>query len=393
MRLVNALASHQKCVSRVGVPCVFYLEHIMNFGIFDAVKDIGRFLLPASVLGVDIGTASVKVVQLSRKRGRPVLENYGILGTRSYLEHQNQAIQTSSLKAVEKDVVALLKILLKEMRIKQGKAVVAVPSFVAFITPLEIPLLSPQETKKAISFQARQYIPLPPSEVTIDWFTVGKFQHPRGPLYQRALLMGIPNDFVRGYQAIFRKAGLTLATVELESLAVVRALGPFSAPTMIIDFGAESTNVMVAEGERLVSNGQTDYGGSYLTQALSRSLGVSMNRAEDLKRRRGLKGEGGELELSTLMLSFLDVILQECEHAKKTYEERHGKKVERLVLVGGGANLIGIEQYFGGQLGLAVTAPAGLTKTAYDPKLEAIAPLLNRELSVALGLALRQILS
>ena len=124
-------------------------------------------------MGVDIGTASIKIAELSRKEERPVLTNYGILETKEYLTHPNQVIQSSSLKISEKETAETLKILLREMKTKSRIAVGSIPAFTAFTTMLDMPVLSPEETRKAVEFQAPQYIPLPMSEVAVDWVKAG----------------------------------------------------------------------------------------------------------------------------------------------------------------------------------------------------------------------------
>ena len=73
----------------------------MKLGIGDFFSDIFNFLNAGTVLGVDIGTTSIKVVELSKKKNNFKLVNYGILETKNYLNQPNQVIQTSSLKLVD----------------------------------------------------------------------------------------------------------------------------------------------------------------------------------------------------------------------------------------------------------------------------------------------------
>ncbi len=366
----------------------------MKLGITDFFSDVSNFFKSGSVLGVDIGTVSVKIAELSEKRGKLRLENYGILETKNYLSLPNQVIHTGALKIVEKDAIGLLKIVLREMRPKTKIALASLPSFAVFMTTLDMPLLSKEETAKAIGFQASRYIPLPINMVSIDWFKIEEFQNARGERGQRIILVGIPNEIIKKYRYIFGALGLKLVTLEVESMALIRALAfQDKAVTLIVDIGAESTNVAVSENGALKYNGETDYGGVYLTQALSRGLGVSVYRAEELKRRRGLLGEGGEFELSTLILPFLDVILQEIKYVKDTYERRFEKKVNRLMFAGGGAKLLGLEKYFSEQLGLPVIPSAALQGIERSVELEPMVKDLNKSLAVAIGLARKYFIS
>jgi type IV pilus assembly protein PilM len=361
----------------------------MRLNFLGFFKDIANFLRAGSVLGVDIGTTSIKMAEISKKGDGFRLVNYGILETKKYLEHPNQAIQTGSLEIAEKEAVNLLNILLNEVKPKSKTVVASIPAFSSFVVPLDMPLLSAKETADTISFQAKQYIPLPEGAVSVDWIKVDEFENEKGVKFQRLILIGIPSGIIRKYKEIFKGVGLRLVALELETLALARAFGSLGEPTLVVDIGGEATNISVIEGGVLKHSSVSDYGGIHLTKGLSQSLGLSVVRAEELKRRRGLTGIEGETELSTLILPFLDVIIQETRYALDSYERRYGKKAEKIVLVGGGANLLGIEKYFGNQMNLSVTEPPALDGFEYSSDLETAVKSLRHELPTAIGLAKR----
>ncbi len=364
----------------------------MKIGSFftDFFRDIGNFFRSGTVLGVDIGTASVKCAELGVTQERLKLLNYGILESKEYLIHPNRAIQTSSLSISESDAAALLKAALLEMKPKAKIAVGSIPAFAAFTTVLDMPLLSKEETTKAVLFQAPQHIPLPIKEVALDWMKVDEFDTPERTRYQRIFLIAIPEAIIRSYKTIFRNAGLQLIALEVDGLALTRGLFPTGTPpALLIDLGAETTNMFVIEGQNVQYAGESDYGGIYLTQAIGRSLGITPMRAEELKRRKGLLKGGAESELSTLTLPYLDVILQEVSHVREVYERRYAKKVERIMLVGGAANLLGIEKYFSAETGLPAVSPNAFRGMEYDLRLEPVVRELQNELPVAIGLAKR----
>ncbi len=365
----------------------------MKFGQFtsDFFRDIGNFFHAGTVLGVDIGTSSIKFVELGKRKEAPALLNYGMIESKEYLMRPNRAIQTSSLKISEHETTALLASLLKEAKPKTKIAVASIPSYAAFTTIIDIPRISKEETEKAVLFQAPQYIPLPVKEVALDWIKIDEYETPERETYQRIMLIAIPQVLIHAYKTIFHDAGLNLAALEMDGLALARALfrGEGRVPTLLIDMGAEATNMFVIENGAVQYTGQTDYGGIYLTQAIARSLGITATRAEELKRRRGLLKGGAESELSTLTLPYLDVILQEVGHVRDVYERRYGKKVQRIMLVGAAANLLGVEKYFSAETGLPSIAPSAFRAVQYDLQLEPFLGELEREFSVALGLAER----
>jgi len=360
----------------------------INF-VTDFFRDIANFFRSGSVLGIDIGTSAIKAVEVFKKGDALRLQNYAILETKSYLERQNRVIQTSSLKISENDGAYLLGALLREMKPSAGIAVASLPAFASFITVLEMPLLSKTETDRAVAFQARQFIPIDVQQVYIEWFRIEEFQDEGGNKSQRIMLLGIPKDIIARYKSVFKAAKIKIAAFEIESLALVRSLAPRAdgAPTLIVDIGAYATNIIVSEGDIMRFGGETDYGGVHLSHALSRGLGVSVFRAEELKRRRGLIGSGGEIELSTSMLPFLDVIIQEVRHVKASYERRYGKVPGQAIFAGGGSNLLGLEKYIERELGVKAVFPPKLSGLSYIPEIEPISGPLTRSLGVAIGLA------
>lgn len=363
----------------------------MVMGVFSTfVEDMKNWFSSGRILGVDIGTASIKLVELSRGKGTVNLSGYGILETKDYLDRGNAAIQTSSLKIGERETIELLKLLVREVKPKTNRVVASIPSFASFFAPLEMPSLSPSETAKSIAFQSRQYIPLPEDQVTIDWTVTGRGENDRGQPYQRVLLTGVPKSTILSYQRIFKAAGLSIAALEVETQAIGRVIPVESRAVMILDIGAMSTEVIIVANGVANEVGQSDYGGHTLTQAVARSLTISPRRAEELKRRRGLSSLKGEYELSTSLYPFIDVILQECRRVRAAYERRSGSKVEQFSIAGGGGNLQGIERYISSQLSLPYV-PLSVVgeKIRLNDELGGITPQLNRELATALGLALR----
>ncbi len=345
-------------------------------------------------LGVDIGTTSIKVVEVGSGKDRPRIVNYGLLEANSYLAHANKALQTSTLKLFEEEIIDLLRSLLKEMKPGTTNAIASLPVFSAFMTILDLPDMKPFEVQKTMEFQAPQYIPLPITEVGYDWMKVGEFKDDKGFVHQQVLLISVPKEQIKRYQEICTAAGLHLRALELESLSLVRILiGADPTPTLIIDIGSRSTNISFAEQGQLKFSSQSDFAGASLTQALSSSLQVNPLRAEELKKERGIVNtEGANYELSTVMLPFLDAILNEVKKARFHYENQFpmAPKAERAIISGGGANLLGIEKYFQGILEIPVVKASPFLRFEYPPQLAPFVSELNPFFSVALGLALRE---
>ncbi len=301
-----------------------------------------------SYLGVDIGTTSIKAVEVSKGKTIPRLINYGLLETQSALLRANTALQASTLKLFDKDVVEFLKIVIAKMKPRSKNVVASLPAFSAFTIVFSLPDMEPKEMEQAVAYQARQYKPLPISEVALDWSKVGEIEDENGAKQNQILLISVPQEQIKKYQRIFSEAGLSLRALEVESLALVRsAIGNDPTPTLLADIGSLSTGIMVVDGGQLKYSGQTDFSGSSLTQALATSLNINPLRAEELKKERGIIGTGANYELSTIMLPFIDAIINEVRRAEFSYKNQFpkAKPIERIMLTGGGSNLLGIEKY------------------------------------------------
>lgn len=346
----------------------------------------------SSYLGVDIGTTSIKVVEVKGGKDKPRVVNYGFLESSAYLSRANQALQASNLKIFERDIVELLKAVVKEMGTGTKTALASLTPFSVFTTVLDFPQMEPKEVEKAMVYQAKQYVPLPLSEVALDWLKVGEYQDDKGFFHQKILLISVPKEQIEKYQRIFKLAGLTLKALEIESLSVARIFGGDPTPTVIVDIGSRSTNIVFLEKGQLMWNAQTDFASASLTQALTASLGINPLRAEELKKERGIVGTGPNYELSTIMLPFLDAIISEVKKAQFVYAEQFpmAAKAERVVLSGGGANLLGIEKYCEREFGMPVVKAAPFLQFEYAPEIGPLVAELNPVMSIALGLGMKE---
>ncbi len=347
--------------------------------------------LSSSLLGVDIGTTSIKAAEVRRGSKGPSVVNYGLLESSGYLARANQALQTSGLKIFEEGAVEMLKALIGEMGSSATDAVASIPPFEAFTTLLDFPAMKPEEIQQAIVYQARQYVPFPIDQVALDWMKVADYTDDKGFAHQKILLVSVPQEEIKKYQRIFQKAGLTLKTLELESLSIARLLGGDPVSSIIVDIGSRSTNIVFLERGIMAWGAQSDFAAASLTQALATSLGINPLRAEELKKERGILGTGPSYELASIMIPFLDAIVNEVKKAQFSYIQQFpaASKAERVILAGGGANLLGVEKYFEKEMGIPVVKAAPFAKFEYPQDIVPFVPELNPLMSVALGLGMK----
>jgi type IV pilus assembly protein PilM len=341
-------------------------------------------------LGIDIGTTSIKLVELQKTKQKIELTNYGILEKYGHLERINDAIQTNSFKLLEESTALLLRQLIEKSKIKNQKTYMALPSFSGFVSIMELPEMSNKELAKAVNFQAGQYIPMPLQETTLDWQIIERVNNK-----VIILLMAVPTDIVKRYVQSAELAKINLKGLELETVAIARLLGKKEKGVVaLVDIGGRSTSINIMENGTLRTSHNVDTAGGDFTQVISSGLGINPLRAEELKRSYGLNIQSrGEIKITNLLTPLLDVIKRETEKAINNYFLRTKKKAEKVILTGGGANLQGLEDYYSKQLALPVVKgdPFSWGLISYNPNLAPVMKDIGSSLTSACAVVFKDI--
>jgi type IV pilus assembly protein PilM len=348
---------------------------------------------PPRILGIDIGTTSIKAVELSKEGGVIRLNTYGILENYGHLERINDAIQTSSLKILDEVTAEMLKKLLSEMKPTTHTCSMSVPVFSAFVSLMDLPQLSEKELKQAIPFEARQYVPVPISEVALDWQVLGPTPGQEGQKIQ-VLLVAVPQDTIGKYQRIAELAGLDLKALEIETIAAARAVvGPDPSTLLLVDIGSRATVITVVDEGYVRITRSIDTAGGDLTQVIANGLNVSPLKAEMLKKSRGLLAGAEEENLAALMMPLLDVIISEIQKLGMLYQERTKREIKKVILTGGSANIPGLVDYFGRELQKETSIGNTFSQLQYPSILTPILANIGPTFAVAVGLALKDLLA
>lgn len=341
-------------------------------------------------IGIDIGTASIKIIQLGKKDGRFSLENYGLFQLTDVKTPAGQDPNQNILKLPDQEIVWGIKEVLKKSKITAKDAIASIPSFSTFATVIEMPYLSEDELAKAIPFEARKYVPIPLDEVNYDWSIIGVSGQGARPTVE-VFFAAVPKDETVRYQGIMAAAGLNLKALELENGALIRALlGNDLAPTAIVNIGGRSTSIVIVnKGYEQLSHNY-EVGGFEITRSIARSLNVSLDKAEALKKRLGLK-EVDENIINEAMLSLIDMMAFETKKTITSYESSKNIKVARVILVGGMVNMPNFLNYFKQKLGREVLIGNPFARIIYPQALAPAITELASTFSVAAGLAMREL--
>jgi len=349
------------------------------------------------VLGIDIGSSSIKVVQLKKQGGKAVLETYGEIALGPY---SGTDLGRATVLSADK-ISAAVKDLLKESNtttLNSGLSISIGSSFVVF---MKMPSSEEKNYPEMVPIEARKYIPIPISEVTLDWWaipkdesTVSEFQNGQTVEDDKStevLLIVINNDAINKNREIQKLAGLQTSFSEVEIFSSMRAaLEPSIEPQVIMDFGASSTKIFIVERGILRASHVINRGSQDITLAISKSTGVSFEDAEKIKIKQGISGEEKN-SISEVSSITIDYILSEAGRFIMNYYRKSNKKISKIVLTGGGSMLVGLKERAQSSLETTVEIADPFSKVEYPAFLEEILKNAGPEFNVAIGLAIRKL--
>jgi len=352
-------------------------------------------LTPKGFLGVDIGTFSIKIVEVSQAGKRRKLENYGEIQAGVLYEKSFRTFEKSTLTISHQDVIRSISAVLKEAGMKSSKAYFSIPDFSSFFTTLTLPAMTEEELPQAINYEANQHIPIPLEEVTLDWQIIEKGENlPKQQTSFKILLVAVPNEIIQQYQDIAAGAKLELLSLEAEVFGLARALvGEREKKEIIalVDVGARSTTVSVIDQGVLKISHSFDTSGNDLTNIIAKGLGLDYFQAEAMKRKHGLLSS--EIKIKESLLPLIDLILNEIKKISLSFIQSEGpgrqKEIQRIILAGGTALMPGLAEYFSKELNKPVLVADPFTYIYYPPILENDLKAMGPSYSIALGAALR----
>ena len=352
---------------------------------------------PKKFLGIDIGTSYIKVVELRRKGSGARLENYGELGILYPKKKPFRIFEKDTLLLSDQDVAVVIQKICQEAGVQTKEVNFSIPDFATFFTTFKIPEMTKDEIPEAIQHEARPYIPLPFSEITLDWVVI-EGEPGRTPL--KVLVAAIPNDVIRQYEEIARIARLNLKTLEPEVFALARSLKPLwtkkngdnNKVFALIDIGARSTTFNILEQGVLKLSHSFSIGSNELTEMLARALNISSVEADDLKAKKGIApavGSEKDDNVRELLLPLVDNMISETKKIFRTFFQNEGKEVEKIVLAGGIAFLPGLKDYFAQELQRETLIADPFSGISYPSALAETLKNSGPSFAVAVGLALK----
>lgn len=342
--------------------------------------------LTMPAVGIDISDYAIKHMALSRRKGTIEIDSFG------KIDLPVDVIERGEIK----DPETIIKLL---SRVKDDShlefAHLALPEEHAYLFQMTVPQGTKEEIEQMLEFHLKENVPIGADEALFDYGIIEENDE------NLELNVSVyPANIAMQYVNVVEEAGYTPISIEIEGQATARALigEKDTAPLLIIDIGRNDASLSISTGGVVTFTANLETGGDYFTRAIARTLDVSFQEAENLKRKHGFRDTS---EDKFVFDGLLPVIETFAESVRKhvMYWQMHMSRtdseigdISHVVLVGGNANVIGLAEYLETTLDVSVEI-GNVWKNVFS--FEEYIPSMPRnsslEYTTAIGLALRSI--
>lgn len=366
-------------------------------------KKIGLFTSSKELVGIDIGTHSIKLVELKGTPARWSLAKYAISeissgSTEELSPEERKTVVTSALRSI-----------LSRARISTKKVATSVSGNAVIVRYVKFPRMSPSDLGKTILFEAEPYIPFDIREVNISTHILGDVMEDGQPKME-TVLVGAKKELLQERMEIIEDAGLKPLIIDVDAFALENAYEITRdkeriETVMLLNLGATASNINILENGVSKIVRDIFIAGNSFTRAIQRNLQLEYSEAENLKKEYGLTLTGAEEELesiaakdetkvqvSTILMPLIRELVGEVRRSIDYYQAQTGgeKSMDRIMLSGGSSRLKNLDRFLNDELGLSVEINdpfrgIDTTRTPGTDWLE-LAPLFV----VAVGLAIRR---
>jgi type IV pilus assembly protein PilM len=350
-----------------------------------SLSDLNPLRRQESYVAIDIGSSSIKMLEVRTSTDHLELLNWGAIPTPA------AAIQSNMVSEPER-VAEAVKALLDAKGVRSKKAVTAVPGPAVMIKRVTLPAQGPQETENTIMLEAGNFIPEELDNVNLDYQVIDT----RSEKEMEVLLAAAKKDIVSSYAETLRAAGLLPVVVDVDYFALdnLYELNYDAVPGQVValvNIGARYSSINILKGGRSVFTGDVPVGGRDITEALTRDLGVSAEEAEHLKTGKGGNGIDAE-QLNMALAPAVDALIEEIHYALSFFwTAATDERIDLLYLSGGAAQTPELAQRLAERIEAPVEITDPFSRITLSPALDAAA-LQRRasEFAVALGLSARR---
>ncbi|MEJ0001960.1 MAG: type IV pilus assembly protein PilM [bacterium] len=352
-------------------------------------------------VGIDIGSSSIKIVEIKKKGPKAVLTTYGSIALGPYAKTDVGRVTNLPIE----QIVAALKEVMKQSGTTTSQSALSIPVQSSLIFTVELPVeIKEADIAAVIPTEARKHIPVAISEVSLDYFLLPKKEKsfeeandpdmPAGPRDKKTevLVVAIQNNAIAMYRSLVSQCALAVSFFEIEIFSSLRANFEHElALVLLMDFGASRTKLTLVEFGMVKSYHTVNRGGADISDAISKSLSVPFARAEELKKEYGLTGAPPDAEIAETIKTHVNYIFSETNNVLLGHEKKYNQTISKVILTGGGALMKGLKEMAAANFRADVEVGHPFSKVGAPGFLEKVFEATGPEFAVALGVALRKL--
>lgn len=323
-------------------------------------------------VGIDIGTSSIKLIELQDKKGKLEL------------------LKCAASVITGKDVKTSLKDLLAFSKLSSKRANVSLSGPSVIVRYIEMPPMNKEELRSAIKFEGGKYIPFDIKDAILDSAVLGK--SPSG-VANKVLLVAAKKDRVNECMEMFKDIGLDIASIDVDAMAIFNSFHRLGLETRqesvyaMINIGARFSNVNIVSSGYPCFTRDVIWGGADLTGKIKELSGLSQDEAEALKRSPGER----KTEIAGAIMPALQKFISEIRLSFDYFETQFGKNVEKVYISGGTSYLFNMRDFLKEDLGTEIVLwnPIEGIKIL-DESVDKSFTSSPAQFAVAMGLAMRK---
>jgi len=354
------------------------------------------------MFAIDFGSRSIKVAKVHKISDGYELENYGVT-----LSPEGAIANGEIFNPIA--VADALAELIKECGIRDNKAIIAITGQKVIVREIIFPLMEDKELLSGVMWEAPKYVPYDLDESIIDVEKVEEFVEKDGNKMMKVLLVATPKSTIQPYMDVLKKARIIPKIVDVVSSANIRAFeNQFydkkeeekedSIIDIILSIGASNTILTLVEKSHLKFTRDILVGGNDITRALAKSLNISFNEAEKLKRETkivlgGEAEEENKNESEKIIVKILNQVTKEVRKSLSYYKTQSQKvNYNKMILSGGCANIDNIKDLLSEQFEIPVIIGNPFEDLKIDERVFDIKRMnkLKDTLGTVIGLAMRE---
>lgn len=335
-----------------------------------------------SVVGIDIGSAAIKVVELERGPDGPVLKTYGEIQLGPYADQALGEPITADGEILKKSIVDVIR----EAGVTAKQGVLSLPLTAGFVTVITLNKGENETVESRIPVEARKYIPVPLGEVTLDWVELASAE--ADDTHATVLLVALQNESLRTYTTLLSDIALANQPMELETFSTYRGVATTDESIAVLDIGAQVAKLYVFESGTLVKIHRVAAGGAHITTKYAAMQNLSFAEAE-VSKRSVEAGTDQYRDVQKATAAVLDGPLHEFRRILQQYEKVAATPISQLYLSGGVAATPTIAPLIADQLQRPASIAQPFDKVAYPAFMEDTVRAIGPTFTNSVGAALR----